>query len=173
MFMRVLRKMHHDTKSKYFERGWRIGVGIVLLNRSGNIFMGERIDNVGAWQMPQGGVNVSSNEELIAAAKRELYEETGIKSVKFLKKSKTWYYYHLPEHLSKKLWKGKFIGQKQKWFAFNFLGLDDEIDIHRFTKPEFRKWKWVPPQLVSKEIISFKKDIYCKVLDEFKDFIGN
>ena len=160
------------SHSQYFEKGWRISVGIVLLNDKRKIFMGERIDNQGAWQMPQGGVNITSNEKLFDAAKRELYEETGVKNVQFLYESKNWYYYKLPEHLSSRLWRGKFIGQKQRWFVFNFLGIDREINIRCFKKPEFSNWKWVSPEMVSKEIISFKKEIYNKVLLEFKDYIN-
>lgn len=155
----------------YIENGWRVGVGIVLINNNRDIFMGERIDNSGSWQMPQGGVDVSSKESLIDAARRELYEETGIKSIEFIRESKKWYYYYLPKYLSKKLWKGRFIGQKQKWFAFNFLGPDKEINITTHKKPEFSSWKWVDYNNVSKEIISFKKEIYTSVLQEFREVI--
>ena len=154
---------------QYLEKGWRVGVGIVLFNKEKKIFMGERIDNKGAWQMPQGGVSFSFDDNLLDAAKRELYEETGVKNIKFLKKSKNWYYYYLPKHLSKKLWKGKFIGQKQKWFAFKFLGEDEEVNIRSHHKPEFRNWEWVHPKKVSNKIVSFKKNIYFKVLDEFNE----
>ena len=157
---------------QYFEKGWRISVGIVLLNEEKKIFMGERIDNQGAWQMPQGGVNINSSENLFDAAKRELYEETGVTNVELLCESKNWYYYKLPAYLSSKLWGGRFIGQKQRWFVFNFLGIEKEININSFKKPEFKNWKWVSPEMVSKEIISFKKDIYNKVLYEFKGHIN-
>ena len=158
-----------NNSSQFFERGWRLGVGIVLFNKKKNIFMGERIDNKGAWQIPQGGVNLSKNECLLSAAKRELFEETGISSIKYICESKEWHYYYLPNYLSKKLWRGKFIGQKQKWFAFDFLGSEEEIKVKQENiKPEFCSWKWVSPDKVSDLIINFKKDIYKKVLCEFQ-----
>ena len=130
--------------------------------------MGERIDNRGAWQMPQGGVKLSKNECLLSAAKRELFEETGVRNIDFICQSNSWHYYYLPNYLSKKLWKGKFIGQKQKWFAFKFLGTDNEIKIKQENiKPEFCSWKWVAPKNVTDLIINFKKDTYEKVLKEF------
>ena len=130
--------------------------------------MGERIDNKGAWQMPQGGVDISKNEGLFNAAKRELFEETGVKNIELLSESNHWHYYYLPNFLSKKLWKGKFIGQKQKWFAFDFIGNEKEIDLYQNTKPEFCNWQWVDPQRVCDLIINFKKDTYEKVLNEFR-----
>ena len=158
------------NSSQFFEKGWRLSVGIVLFNSSMKIFMGERIDNKGAWQMPQGGVNLSKNECLLKAAKRELFEETGIKTIEYLRESQKWHYYYLPSYLSKKLWRGKFIGQKQKWFAFKFLGTEEEIKINqRDIKPEFCSWKWVSPDKVCDLIINFKKDIYRKVLNEFSE----
>lgn len=153
--------------SPYYERGWRLGVGIVLLNTKKEIFMGERLDNKGAWQMPQGGVKIGKNEELDEAAIRELYEETGVKNVKLISKSKKWHYYELPKPIANKLWGGKFIGQKQKWFLFHFLGQNSEINIKNNNSPEFYDWKWVNPKHVSNEIVNFKKDIYEKVLLEF------
>ena len=159
-----------NNSYEFFEKGWRLGVGIVLFNKEKDIFMGERIDNKGAWQMPQGGVNLTKNECLLAAAKRELYEETGARKVNYIIQSKEWHYYFLPNYLSKKLWKGKFIGQKQKWFAFDFLGKEEEIKIKQENiKQEFCDWKWVSPNEVCDLIINFKKDIYKKVLAEFKN----
>ena len=157
-----------NTKG-FYEKGWRLSVGIVLFNSNKKILMGERIDNRGAWQMPQGGVNLNQNECLLDAAKRELLEETGIKTINYICQSNKWYYYYLPKFLSKKLWKGKFIGQKQKWFAFDFLGNDSEINIKQENiKPEFCNWKWVDPKNVCNLIINFKKDTYEKVLEEFR-----
>ena len=153
--------------SPYYEKGWRLGVGIVLLNTKKKVFMGERFDNKGAWQMPQGGVKIGRDEELDEAAIRELYEETGVKNAKIVSKSKEWHYYELPKSIAYKLWGGKFVGQKQKWFLFHFLGQDSEIDIKNNSSPEFYNWKWVDPNYVSNEIVNFKKDIYKKVLLEF------
>ena len=154
--------------SEYLEKGWRIGVGIVLLNKQEKIFMGERIDNKGSWQMPQGGVNISNNETLEEAAKRELFEETGVSKTEFVSESKVWHYYRLPEQLRKKLWRGKFVGQKQKWFLLSFKGYDHDINIRINKKPEFRAWRWVTPYKVLEEIVSFKKEIYKSILKEFK-----
>ncbi len=151
----------------HYEKGWRLGVGIVLLNNKNKIFMGERLDNKGAWQMPQGGVKVGKNEKLYEAAIRELYEETGVKDANLLIESKEWHYYNLPKSLANKLWGGKFLGQKQRWFLFNFLGQDTDIDIKVSKSPEFYKWKWVSSEDVLNEIVSFKKEIYKKVLLEF------
>ena len=159
-----------ENTQSFYEKGWRLSVGIVLFSSNKKIFMGERIDNRGAWQMPQGGVKLNKNESLLNAAKRELFEETGIKNTSYICQSNHWYYYYLPKFLSKKLWKGKFVGQKQKWFAFDFLGNDDEINIKQENiKPEFCNWKWVAPKNVCNLIINFKKDTYEKVLDEFSN----
>ena len=159
-----------ENPQQFYEKGWRLSVGIVLFNSKKNIFMGERLDNKGAWQMPQGGVKISKNECLLNAAKRELFEETGVKNINLIRLSNEWHYYYLPKYLSKKLWKGKFIGQKQKWFAFEFLGTDNEINIKpENIKQEFCSWRWVPPKNVCELIINFKKDTYRQVLKEFND----
>ena len=159
------------ARPTYFEKGWRICVGIVLINKENNVFLGERIDNKGAWQMPQGGVNIGSKENLFDAAKRELFEETGVTSIKLLLESKSWYYYHLPKYLSSKLWKGKFIGQKQRWFAFNFLGDDNEINISNDNNSEFNNWEWVSPDYAKNNVVDFKKEIYFSVFEEFKNIL--
>lgn len=154
--------------SIHLEKGWRLGVGIILINQDNKIFMGERIDNKGAWQMPQGGVNVAINESLDNAAKRELYEETGVKTAKIINRSEGWYYYYLPENLQTKLWGGKFLGQKQKWFLFSFEGTDKEVNLQVDKKPEFNNWQWVNSQDVLHNIVEFKKEIYKKILREFE-----
>ena len=154
--------------SAYFEKGWRLGVGIILTNQENEIFMGERIDNKGAWQLPQGGVNIAINEDLDIAAKRELYEETGVKTARIINQSEDWYYYYLPKNLQVRLWGGKFLGQKQKWFLFSFEGSNKEINLQADKKPEFNDWKWVCPEDVLNNIVHFKKEIYQKVLREFK-----
>ena len=154
--------------SIHLEKGWRLGVGIILINQDNKIFMGERIDNKGAWQMPQGGVNVGINESLDNAAKRELYEETGVKTAKIINQSEGWYYYYLPENLQTRLWGGKFLGQKQKWFLFSFEGTDKEVNLQVDKKPEFNNWQWVNSQDVLHNIVEFKKEIYKKVLKEFE-----
>lgn len=154
--------------STHFEKGWRLSVGIVLLNKEKKIFMGERIDNKGAWQMPQGGVDIAINEDLETAAKRELFEETGVQNTKIINETKGWYYYHLPDYLRNRLWRGKFLGQKQKWFLFKFEGKDEEINLKSDKKPEFDNWKWVEPEDACEIIVDFKKKIYRNILKEFK-----
>ena len=142
----------------------RIGVGIVLLNHENNIFVGKRIDNPkSSWQMPQGGVD--QNENFLQAARRELEEETGIKSVKLIKALDGWLKYDLPENLLGKLWNGKYRGQKQKWFVMKFLGKTDEINV-KTKNPEFFAWKWIKPSELPEIVVNFKVDIYKKIKEE-------
>jgi putative (di)nucleoside polyphosphate hydrolase len=148
----------------------RIGVGIVVLNSKNQVFVGKRKDNpFDKWQMPQGGVDL--DEPLLVAMKRELKEETSIKNIEVLKEFDQWFEYELPENLIGKIWKGKYRGQKQKWFIVRFIGLENEININ--TKyPEFIEWKWINMILLPDLIVSFKKNIYKKVLDELKKYIN-
>ena len=142
----------------------RTGVGIVLLNNENNIFVGKRIDNPqNSWQMPQGGVD--PNEDFLQAAKRELEEETGIKSVKLIKELNGWFQYDLPKYLLGKLWNGKYRGQKQKWFVMKFLGRNDEINV-KTKNPEFLDWKWIELAKLSDIAVHFKADIYKKIKRE-------
>ena len=142
----------------------RTGVGIVLLNNENNIFVGKRIDNPqNSWQMPQGGVD--PNEDFLHAAKRELEEETGIKSVKLIKELNGWFQYDLPKYLLGKLWNGKYRGQKQKWFVMKFLGRKDEINVKK-KNPEFLDWKWIELAKLSDIAVHFKADIYKKIKRE-------
>ena len=144
----------------------RIGVGIILLNDKNNIFVGKRIDNPSnSWQMPQGGVD--NNENFYAAAKRELEEETSIKSVKLIKELDSWMEYELPKNLLGKLWHGKYRGQKQKWFIMKFLGNENEINI-KTKNPEFLEWKWIEPSILTDLVVDFKFDIYNKIKQELK-----
>ena len=142
----------------------RLGVGIILLNNNNEVLVGKRIDNPkNFWQMPQGGVN--DNEDFFKAAKRELEEETGVKSIKLIKELKGWFSYDLPEHLMGKIWKGKYRGQKQKWFIMKFLGDDREINI-KTEKPEFLDWKWIPFSELPGVAVEFKSNIYKKIAKE-------
>ena len=142
----------------------RTGVGIILLNHENNIFVGKRIDNPkNSWQMPQGGVD--QNENFLQAAKRELEEETGIKSVKLIKEFDGWLKYDLPEYLLGKLWEGKYRGQKQKWFVMKFIGKTDEIDV-KTKNPEFLDWKWIAPSELLNVAVNFKVDIYKKIKEQ-------
>tara|TARA_Y100000590_G_scaffold315492_1_gene356795 strand:+ start:68 stop:544 length:477 start_codon:yes stop_codon:yes gene_type:complete len=142
----------------------RIGVGIVLLNNENKVFVGKRIDNPGKfWQMPQGGID--GNENILDAAKRELMEETGIKSVKLIKELNEWLEYNLPNNLLGKIWKGKYRGQKQKWFIMKFTGKNDEINI-KTKNPEFLEWKWVESSKLPNIVVDFKVNIYKKLKEE-------
>ena len=142
----------------------RIGVGIVLLNHENKVFVGKRIDNpANSWQMPQGGVD--KNENFLQAAKRELEEETGIKTVEVIKELNEWQTYDLPKNLLGKLWNGKYRGQKQKWFIMKFIGKNDEINI-RTRQPEFLDWKWVKPADLPGIAVDFKVNIYKKMVKE-------
>jgi putative (di)nucleoside polyphosphate hydrolase len=147
---------------------YRKGVGIMLFNKSKNIFVGKRIDNQSAWQMPQGGVD--DNESPLEAAKRELHEETGIHSIEIIKQSHKQYTYDLPGYLLGKLWKGKFKGQQQTWFLAKFLGENKEIDLQQ-KHPEFKEWKWVLIDELPDLIVPFKKALYQELVNEFKSFI--
>ena len=142
----------------------RIGVGIILLNHENNIFVGKRIDNPkNSWQMPQGGVD--ENEDFLQAAKRELEEETGVKSVKLIKELDGWFKYDLPEYLLGKIWEGKYRGQKQKWFVMKFLGKSSEINV-KTKNPEFFEWKWIELSQLANIAVHFKVDIYRKIKEE-------
>jgi putative (di)nucleoside polyphosphate hydrolase len=146
----------------------RTGVGIAILNSKNKVFVGKRKDNpFDKWQMPQGGVN--SNEPLLTALKRELEEETSIKNIEILSELNQWLEYELPENLIGKIWKGKYRGQKQKWFIVRFTGLESEININ--TKcPEFIEWKWIDMNLLPDLIVKFKKHIYKDVLIKLKEY---
>ena len=148
----------------------RTGVGIVLLNDKNKIFVGKRIDNPKKfWQMPQGGVD--KNEELLQAAKRELKEETSIKSVELIKELDEWLEYDLPKNLLGKLWKGKYKGQKQKWFIMKFLGNESEINV-KTNHPEFFEWKWIELDEITKVVVDFKLNVYKKIKDKVKTIIN-
>ena len=147
---------------------YRKGVGMMVFNDKKKIFVGKRIDNQTAWQMPQGGVD--NNEDYETAAKRELFEETGIQSIRIVKKSREMYTYDLPEYLLGKIWKGKYKGQKQNWFLMKFLGPDSEINLKQ-KYPEFNQWKWVDIDELPKLIVPFKKKLYLSVIREFNKFI--
>ena len=142
----------------------RTGVGIIVLNKQNKVFVGKRKDNPGdKWQMPQGGVD--QGEDYITAMKRELLEETGIKNIEIIKEINKIYQYELPQNLVGIIWKGKYRGQKQKWFITRFLGKEKEINLN--TKhAEFIDWKWIQPNLLPEVIVDFKKDLYLNLLKE-------
>ena len=139
----------------------RIGVGIILLNNQNKILVGKRIDNPkNFWQMPQGGVE--QNEDFLYAAKRELKEETGVKSVELIKQLDEWFTYELPLNLIGKVLQGKYRGQKQKWFIMKFLGKENEINV-KTENPEFLDWMWVRVSELPNIAVNFKVDLYKKL----------
>ena len=147
----------------------RTGVGIIVLNNNNQVFVGKRKDNPGdKWQMPQGGVD--KGEDFITAMKRELIEETSIKNIKILKEIQNMYQYELPKNLVGIIWKGKFRGQRQKWFITKFLGKDDEINLDT-QHPEFIDWKWIDPKDLPEVIVDFKKELYLNLLKEINQVI--
>lgn len=151
---------------------YRPCVGIMLVNRDGQVFVGKRIDNKegDAWQMPQGGID--PGEDIEQAALRELGEETGVASdlVQFLARSRNEHFYDLPEQLVGRLWGGKYRGQRQTWFLARFLGTDSDINIAT-EDPEFNAWRWTGPDTLVDLIVPFKKRLYRDVLAEFHDLI--
>ena len=148
----------------------RTGVGIIVLNKQNKIFVGKRKDNPGdKWQMPQGGVD--EGEDYITAMRRELLEETSIQNIEIIKEIDKIYQYELPENLVGIIWKGKYRGQKQKWFITRFLGEEKEINLN--TKhAEFIDWKWIEPKFLPEVIVNFKKDLYLNLLKEINLVIG-
>ena len=148
----------------------RTGVGIIVLNSDNKIFVGKRKDNPGnKWQMPQGGVDIGEN--FITAMKRELAEETSIRNIKIIKEIEKIYQYELPKNLVGIIWKGKYRGQKQKWFITRFLGKDSEVNLNT-KNAEFIDWKWIEPEMLPEIIVSFKRDLYINLLKEINLVIG-
>ncbi len=157
-------------QDKYRNLPYRVGVGIIVLNKENKIFVAKRIDNPkGFWQMPQGGVD--EGEDFLSAAYRELEEETSIKNVELITEIDEITTYELPKHLLGKIWKGKFKGQKQKWFLMRHLGSDNEIDINT-SKPEFFEWKWIELNSITEIVVSFKLNVY-KILQKKLEKIIN
>ena len=148
----------------------RSGVGIVVLNNKNQVFVAKRIDNPkNFWQMPQGGVD--KGEDFLAAAYRELEEETSIKNVELIKEIDGTMTYELPDHLLGIIWKGKYKGQKQKWFLMRFLGNDEDINI-KTKKPEFLEWKWIDLDSITDVAVDFKLHVYKKLKDKIKKIIN-
>ena len=152
-------------------KDYRPNVGMMIINQKKEIFVGKRIDHPSNfWQMPQGGIDAQEIPSI--AALREMDEEVGIKKnkVDLLTESKDWYYYSIPSDLAKTLWKGKYKGQRQKWFLYKFKGTEKDINIHT-EHPEFSDYKWVTKDFLVPIIVPFKKKIYEKLLLEFKDYL--
>tara|TARA_B100001057_G_C22769956_1_gene919168 strand:- start:445 stop:921 length:477 start_codon:yes stop_codon:yes gene_type:complete len=148
----------------------RIGVGIVVLNNENKVFVAKRIDNPkNYWQMPQGGVD--EGEDFLKAAFRELKEETSIKNVKLMKEFDETITYELPDHLLGIIWKGKFRGQKQKWFLMRFIGEEKEINI-KTRNPEFLDWKWIDIDEITEVVVDFKLHVYEELKEKIKKLIN-
>ena len=148
----------------------RSGVGIVVLNKENKVFVAKRIDNPkNFWQMPQGGIDY--NEDFLKAAYRELEEETSIKNVKLIKELENTTTYELPDHLLGIIWKGKYRGQKQKWFLMRFNGEDNEINI-KTKNPEFLDWKWIEVDCLTDSVVDFKLPVYKELKDKIKKIIN-
>ena len=157
-------------KKKFSKLPLRSGVGIVVLNKDNKVFVAKRIDNPkNFWQMPQGGIDY--NEDFLKAAYRELEEETSIKNVKLIKELDSTTTYELPDYLLGIIWKGKYRGQKQKWFLMRFTGKDKEINI-KTKNPEFLDWKWIDLDLITDVVVDFKLDVYKEIKEKVKKIIN-
>lgn len=159
---------HIDTLCLY-----RLGVGLMIINKDKKVFVGKRADMAASdlgnfWQMPQGGID--EQEEPEQAALREMREEIGTSNVLLLAESPEWLAYDFPKELAKVLWGGRFCGQKQKWFLYQYLGKDHEIDI-KTHHPEFSDWQWIDPELLPEIIVPFKREIYRQILTMFRPYL--
>ena len=157
-------------EEKYRNLPLRSGVGIIVLNEKNQIFVAKRIDNPkNFWQMPQGGVN--DGEDFLTAAYRELEEETSIKNVTLIQEIEGTMIYELPKNLLGIIWKGKFRGQKQKWFLMRFLGNNKDINI-KTNNPEFLDWKWVELDEITDAVVDFKLNVYKELKEKVKKIIN-
>ena len=157
-------------ENKFKELPLRNGVGIILLNKENKVFVAKRIDNPkNFWQMPQGGID--EGEDYLKAAHRELEEETSIKNVKLIKELEGTITYELPNHLLGIIWKGKYKGQKQKWFLMKFIGHEKEINI-KTKNPEFLDWKWIEIDQLTEVVVDFKLHVYKEVKEQVKKIIN-
>ena len=148
----------------------RNGVGIVVLNKQNKVFVAKRIDNSkDFWQMPQGGID--QGEEFLTAAYRELEEETSIRNVELIQEIDGTTTYELPKHLLGIIWKGKYKGQKQKWFLMRYLGEDSEINI-KTHKPEFLEWRWIDLDMLTEVVVDFKLHVYKELKEKIQKIIN-
>ena len=160
-----------EIQERFKNLPYRMGVGIIVLNKENKIFVAKRIDNPkNFWQMPQGGVD--EGEDFLSAAYRELEEETSIKDVELITEIDEITTYELPDYLLGKIWRGKFKGQKQKWFIMRYLGTDDEININT-PKPEFLDWKWTDLDSITQIVVKFKLDVYKTLQQKIKELSIN
>ena len=159
-----------NMEEKFKNLPLRNGVGIIVLNKENKVFVAKRIDNPkNFWQMPQGGVD--DGEDFLSAAYRELEEETSIKNVKLIKELDGTITYELPNHLLGIIWKGKYKGQKQKWFLMRYLGNDSDIDI-KTKRPEFFEWKWIDIDMITDKVVGFKLHVYEELKEKIKLIIN-
>ena len=161
-----------NTPSPAAQPYYRPCVGVALFNDQGCVWVGKRISEPGndlhyAWQMPQGGIDTGEDPKI--AVFREMQEETGTSNASLIRESAHWFHYDLPDHLLRSSDRNKFRGQTQKWFALRFTGSDSEFRLDTHAKPEFSTWRWVSLHEVPELIVPFKRDVYKKVVEEFKD----
>ncbi|KAF0113768.1 MAG: putative (di)nucleoside polyphosphate hydrolase [Rhodospirillaceae bacterium] len=146
-------------------RPYRLGVGIILVNRTGQVFAGQRIDtDQPAWQMPQGGIE--EGEDPRAAAFRELREETGTDKAEIIAETAEWVTYDLPAAVSRTIWGGRYRGQKQKWYVMRFTGTDADITLEDVEMPEFSAWRWMTLEALPAHVVAFKRDLYHHIIAE-------
>ena len=159
-----------NMEKKYKNLPLRSGVGIIVLNKENKVFVAKRIDNSKSfWQMPQGGVD--EGEDFLKAAYRELEEETSIKNVELIKELEGTITYELPDRLLGIIWKGKYRGQKQKWFLMRFIGQEEEINVET-KNPEFLDWKWIELDQITEVVVDFKLHVYKELKEKVKKIIN-
>ncbi|MDB9870233.1 RNA pyrophosphohydrolase [Alphaproteobacteria bacterium] len=163
--------MNLSKNMPLLKRPYRSCVGLMVFNKIGQVFCGQRLGNKAeAWQLPQGGID--EEETPIEAGFRELKEETSIVNVEFVSEYPEWLNYDIPLPLANDLWEGKFRGQTQRWLLFSFTGIDNEININT-SHPEFKNWEWINPTQLPLKAISFKQEIYSKINKAFIPIINN
>lgn len=145
-------------------------MGIVLFNKDGHVLIAERLDNLGSWQMPQGGIDAGEAPEI--AVFREMEEEIGTRNAEIIAVMEDWITYDFPAALGKKLWKGQYCGQRQKWIALRFKGQDSDIRLDAHSHPEFKQWKWVPLHDLMHYVVPFKRAVYERVIQEFAKHVS-
>lgn len=156
---------HPRNNSSNHDAAYRAGVGMVIFNALGHVFIAERLDNPGGWQMPQGGIDAGEEPEI--AVFREMEEEIGTRHAQIIDTLDEWLYYDFPPATAQKLWNGRYRGQRQKWIALRFLGQDSDINLTLHTEPEFSQWKWVPIDRLFDYVVPFKRSVYERVIKEF------
>lgn len=149
-------------------RPYREGVGAVIFNPAGLVWVGQRIDTPGAWQLPQGGIDAGENPR--DAILREVAEEIGTDRVDILGEAPEWLAYDLPAEIAGRAWAGRFRGQRQKWFALRFNGTDADIDLAAHGQPEFASWQWVPLASLPDSIVAFKRQVYVQLVAVFAPY---